>query len=114
MARTITSSQIFMAGPALPKQILTSSKLSRPLGVFCQATMVSMPGRMIFVSGLTARDTNGVVVGVGDIRAQTRQVLENLKAILAEGDATLDDVVTVTVFIRDTSDLKSIHEVRGA
>jgi reactive intermediate/imine deaminase len=68
---------------------------------------------MIFVSGLTSRDQSGDVVGVGDIRAQTRQVLENLNAILAEGGATLEDVVKVSVFIRDMGDFKAIHEIRS-
>jgi 2-iminobutanoate/2-iminopropanoate deaminase len=113
MARIIMSSLTSTEGPALSKQILTSPKLSRPLGVYSQATMVVAPARMIFVSGLISRDETGSVVGPGDIRAQTRQILENLKAILAEGNATLDDVVKVTVFIRDMGDFQAIHEVRG-
>ena len=97
----------------MPKHILTSAKLSPPVGVFSQATMVTRPGRLIFVSGLTARDASGKTIGVGDIRAQTRQVLENMKAMLAEGGATLEDVVKVTVFIRNMADFKAIHEVRA-
>ncbi|HLG72795.1 MAG TPA: RidA family protein [Chloroflexota bacterium] len=97
----------------MSKRILSSPRLSKPVGVFSQATMASTPGRMIFVSGLTARDSTGKVVGVGDAGAQTRQVLENLKAILAEGGATLEDVVRVTVYIRNMADFKAIHEVRG-
>src|SRR5687768_12198641 len=100
MARIIMSNLTSTEGSALSKQILTSPRLSRPLGVYSQATMVVAPARMIFVSGLTPDDETGAVVGPGDIRAQTRQILENLKAILAEGNATLDDVVKVTVFIR--------------
>jgi reactive intermediate/imine deaminase len=75
--------------------------------------MVATPARMIFVSGLISLDETGSVVGPGDIRAQTRQILENLKAILAEGNASLDDVVKVTVFVRDMGDFQAIHEVRG-
>lgn len=97
----------------MSKQILISAKLSRPEGVFSQAVIVSTPGRMIFVSGLTARDESGKVVGVGDVRAQTRQVLENLKFILAEGGASLQDVVKVSVYIRNMADFGAIHEVRA-
>jgi 2-iminobutanoate/2-iminopropanoate deaminase len=96
----------------MAKQVLRSSKLNAPIGVFSQATMATTPGRIIWVSGLTARDASGAVVGVGDVRAQTRQILENLKAILAEGGATLDDVVKVTVFVRNMDDFQAIHEVR--
>ena len=96
----------------MPKQILTSPRLGRPLGAYSQATMVPANGRLIFVSGLVARDAEGATVGPGDIRAQTRFILESLKAILAEGGASLADVVKVTVFIREMADFDAIHEVR--
>ena len=64
------------------------------------------------MSGLTARTAQGIV-GRGDVGAQTRQVLESLKAILAEAGASLEDVVKVTVFIRNMADFKAIHEVRA-
>ena len=98
----------------MPKEIVHSDKLSKPIGVFSQAIKVPAKGHLIFVSGLTARDPLGNVVGRGDVRAQTRQVLENLRAILAEAGATLEDVVKVTVFIRNMErDFKPIHEVRA-
>ena len=46
-------------------------------------------------------------------REQTRYVLENLKTLLAQGGATLDDVVRVVVYIRDMADFRAIHEVRA-
>ena len=54
---------------------------------------------MVFASGQVARDVDGQLVGLGDIRVQTRKTLENLRAVLAEGGATMDDVVKVTVFV---------------
>ena len=42
-------------------------------------------GNMVFVSGQVSRNAQGEIVGVGDIEAQTRQVLENVKAVLAQG-----------------------------
>lgn len=96
------------------KQMIHSAKLSRPVGVFSQAVKVPAAGHLIFVSGLTARDPSGAVVGRGDVRAQTRRILENLRTILAEAGATLADVVKVTVFIRHMEeDFKAIHEVRA-
>jgi len=98
----------------MPKQIVHSDKLSKPIGVFSQAVKVPAKGHLIFVSGLTARDPSGHVVGRGDIRAQTRRTLENLRAVLAEAGATLEDVAKVTVFIRHMErDFKPIHEVRA-
>ena len=98
----------------MAKRIVQSDKLSKPIGVFSQAVKVPASGQLIFVSGLTARDDTGALVGRGDVRAQTRKILENLSAILAEAGATLEDVVKVTVFIRNMDrDFRAIHEVRA-
>ena len=69
---------------------------------------------MVFASGQVARDVDGNLVGPGDIHAQTRQVLRNLQAVLAEGGAALDDVVKVTVFVTNLPEhFAAIHEVRA-
>jgi len=60
-------------------------------------------GAMIFVSGQLARDREGRVVGKGDMAAQTRQVIENIRAILREGGAELRHVVKLTAFMTDMS-----------
>jgi 2-iminobutanoate/2-iminopropanoate deaminase len=52
------------------------------------------------------------VVGEGDITLQTETVLSNLRTILEEAGATLDDVVKVTVFIRHMEEFDQIHAVR--
>lgn len=98
----------------MAKEIIHSDKLSKPIGVFSQAVKVPAKGHIIFVSGLTARDSSGNVVGKGDVKAQTRRTLENLRAVLAEAGAALEDIVKVTVFIRNMErDFKPIHEVRA-
>jgi enamine deaminase RidA (YjgF/YER057c/UK114 family) len=66
----------------------------------------------VFVSGLTARGTDGNIVGEGDIRAQTRQVFENLKRVLAESGATLSDVVRVVQYVRDMADHGGMTEIK--
>ena len=97
----------------MAKQVLRSGKLSPPVGVFSQAIKVPAHGHLIYVSGLTSRAPDGSTHAPGDVREQTRYILENLKTILAEGGATLDDVVRVVVYIRDMGDFKAIHEVRA-
>ncbi len=98
----------------MAKQIVHSAKLARPVGVFSQAVKVPAAGHLVFVSGLVPRPPEGGTVGRGDIRAQTRYVLESLRAVLAEAGGTLEDVVKVTVFIRNMErDFKAIHEVRA-
>jgi enamine deaminase RidA (YjgF/YER057c/UK114 family) len=69
-------------------------------------------GRLLFVSGLTARRADGTIVGEGDIHAQTRQVYENLRLILAEVGGTLDDVVRTTTYLRRMEDQAAMHEVK--
>ena len=69
-------------------------------------------GRLLFVAGQTASDQNGQVVGKGDIRAQTKQVFTNLKAVLEEAGGTLDDLVMTTTYIVDAQYREGYNEVR--
>ena len=69
-------------------------------------------GELLFVSGQLAMDENRQLVGKGDIRAQTKQVLENIKKVLDAAGATFRDIVKVTVFITDMSNFRDIHDIR--
>ena len=60
-------------------------------------------GDTIYVSGQGPLDAEGQLVGAGDMATQARQVFANISAVLAEADATMDDVVKITSFITDTS-----------
>jgi 2-iminobutanoate/2-iminopropanoate deaminase len=97
---------------AMEKRLLQSAKLAKPAGIFSSGVKVPA-GQLIFVSGQVARNAAGETVGRGDIRAQTRQALENVKAVLEAAGATMDDIVKVTVFVTDVSHLTAIHEVRA-
>ena len=68
---------------------------------------------LLFISGVVAFDSQGRVVGKGDIKAQTRQVLENLKDILEAEGATFRDIVKITNFYMDFEDYPKIAEVRS-
>jgi 2-iminobutanoate/2-iminopropanoate deaminase len=57
--------------------------------------------RTIFISGQLARDRHGNAVGKGDMRAQLRQVGENIKAALEAAGATLDNLVKTTTYVTD-------------
>ncbi|NVL92764.1 MAG: RidA family protein [Desulfobacterales bacterium] len=96
-------------------------KESVPFGVamgmkvaFCNAISVhlSQVERLIWVSGQIALDQHGRLIGKGDIEAQTEQCIKNVEAALKKLGGSLDDVVGVTVFVKDISGLKTIHEVR--
>ena len=94
------------------KQQITSKKLRQPNGHFSQATAIAARGKLVFISGMTARKADGTIAGVGDITVQTRQVCENVKAAVEEAGGTLDDVVRVDVYVRNMEHFDAIHKVR--
>lgn len=94
------------------KQQITSDKLAKPNGHFSQATTVEAKGKLVFISGMTARRADGSIAGIGDIEAQTRQVCDNLKAAAEAAGGSLDDVVRVDVYVRNIEHFATIHKVR--
>ncbi len=80
--------------------------------VFAYSHAVRM-GDLIFVAGEVPRDRNGALVGKGDVRAQTEQVFENLKAVLEAAGSGLDKVGKVTVFTTSLEYRPIIHEIRS-
>jgi enamine deaminase RidA (YjgF/YER057c/UK114 family) len=69
-------------------------------------------GGLIFVSGQIAFDSNGSVVGAGDLEAQARQVFRNLGAVLEAAGASFADVLKLTYFVRDIEAIGVIRAVR--
>lgn len=68
--------------------------------------------RLVFISGQIAFDEGGNFIGRGNIEAQTRQVLKNIQRHLEKLGGQMNDVVQVTVFVKDMSGLEKIHQVR--
>lgn len=97
----------------MAKTQLSTDKLREPSGVFSQATTIEATGKLVFVSGMTARRPDGSIAGIGDIEAQTRQVIENIKSAMEEAGGTLDDVCRVDVYIRNMEHFDLIHKVRS-
>lgn len=93
-------------------EAVETGELAPPNGHFSQATVAPASGRLVFVSGMTARAPDGRVVGVGDVREQTRQVCRNLEAAMRAAGGTLADVVRLDVYVRDIRHFEAIHEVR--
>lgn len=96
----------------MPKREVTSDSIRKPIGVFSQATVVEARGRLVFISGMTARRADGSIGGIGNIEVQTRQVCENIKAAVEGAGGTLDDVCRVDVFVRNMEHFDTIHKVR--
>ena len=56
----------------MAKREVKTDKIRTPSGVFSQATVIEAQGRLVFISGMTARRPDGTIAGVGDITAQTQ------------------------------------------
>jgi len=81
---------------------------------FCNAIAFDLTDvkRLVYVSGQLATDEHNQLVGVGDVGAQTEQVLKNIQRSLEQLGCSLAGVVQLTVFVKDMSGLREIHEVR--
>jgi 2-iminobutanoate/2-iminopropanoate deaminase len=69
-------------------------------------------GDLIFVSGCVSADSEGNIVGEGDLAVQTRQTIENLRMVLQASGAELKDVLKTTVFMLDISQRGLTHDIR--
>lgn len=94
------------------KQQITTDKLAVPNGHFSQATTIEARGKLVFISGMTARTRDGSIAGIGDIEVQTRQVCDNVQAAVEAAGGTLDDIVRVDVHVRNIEHFPIIHKVR--
>jgi len=80
---------------------------ARPRGRFPH---IRRAGDFLFVSGTSSRQPDDTIEGVGDICAQTRAVLTNIRDILRSMDADLSDVVEVTSYLVDMNDFAGYNE----
>jgi reactive intermediate/imine deaminase len=83
--------------------------LAEPISHFTDAVQA---GGLLFVSGIVPVDGAGRLVGGEDVVAQTRQVFENMRAVLEAGGCGFEDVVKVTVYLTDIDDRPLINPLR--
>jgi reactive intermediate/imine deaminase len=96
----------------MAKQQVTTSRVREPMGHFSQAIAIEAKGKLVFISGMTARRPDGSIAGIGDVEAQTRQVCENLKAAVEAAGGTMEDICRVDVYVRNIEHFDKIHKVR--
>ena len=90
------------------KEIITTDNAPAAIGPYSQAVKA---GNLLITSGQIALDPeSGEIVGT-EIETQTRQVMENLKAVLAGGGAPLDKVIKTTCFLNDMNDFAAFNQV---
>ncbi len=70
-------------------------------------------GNMIFLRGQVGSDFEGNVIGVGDPAAQTEQAMRNVKQLLEEAGASLDDICKITVYVTDRAYREEVYQVIG-
>ena len=92
----------------MEKSVISTNNAPAAIGPYSQAIKV---GNLVFISGqIPIIPATGEILG-GDIKLQTRQVLENLKNILEAAGSSLDNVVKTTVFMKDLNDYTAINDV---
>jgi reactive intermediate/imine deaminase len=96
----------------MAKQQVTTGKVREPMGHFSQAIAMEARGKLVFISGMTARRPDGTIAGIGDVEAQTRQVCENIKSAVEAAGGTMDDICRVDVYVRNIEHFDKIHKVR--
>jgi 2-iminobutanoate/2-iminopropanoate deaminase len=90
------------------KEVIYTEAAPKPIGPYSQAVKV---GNMLFVSGQIPIDPKTGEVVKGGIKEQTRQVLENIKAVLEAAGYTLNDVAMTFVFLADMNMFPEFNEV---
>ena len=93
-------------------QAFNAPGVVKPFGIFSSAAW-QPEGKVLHISGHVSQDMDGNTVGVGDITAQTRQVLDNISKVIEGVGGRMSDIVKVTVFVTDMSMLDEIHRVRS-
>jgi 2-iminobutanoate/2-iminopropanoate deaminase len=93
----------------MSREEIRVDSLAEPISHFTDAVRA---GGFLYVSGIVAVDRDGRLVGADDVVAQTRQVLENMRAVLEAGGCGFEDVVKVTIFLTDIDDRPLINPLR--
>ena len=92
------------------KKIVTTSKAPAPIGPYNQAIL---SGNTLYTSGQIAINPSTGELILGDISSETKQVMENMKEVLAAAEMTFENVVKTSIFIADMNDFTKINEVYG-
>jgi 2-iminobutanoate/2-iminopropanoate deaminase len=92
------------------KKIINTNKAPAPIGPYNQAILA---GDTLYTSGQIAIDPLTGELVIDTIEIETQQVMENLKAVLAEADMTFENVIKSSIFISNMNDFSKINTVYG-
>lgn len=91
-------------------KIINSNKAPGAIGPYSQGVVC---GDFLFASGSIPLNEKGEFIGENDIKAQTKQVLKNMSAILKEEGLDFKDIIKTTIFITDMSNFSALNEIYG-
>jgi 2-iminobutanoate/2-iminopropanoate deaminase len=94
------------------RQALHTDSAPKAIGPYSQG-IEAAGQRFLFLSGQIPLDPQTGELVPGDIAAQTERVIQNLKAVLSSGGATLDNIVRCTIFLTDLGDFAKVNDVYG-
>ena len=111
MNKLLTVLLVFFAACANAQDIerINPSGMTQPTSY----THVVRWDRILFIAGQVSTDGDGNVIGAGDMRAQVRQVHENLKAVLASQGADFGDVTKITIYTTDIDAFRESADIRA-
>ena len=93
------------------KKIITSSNAPAPIGPYSHGVLKN---NMLFVSGQVGKHPQTGELMLADIKTETKQVMENIKGILAEAGMNFSNVCKTTIFLTDLNNFASVNEVYGS
>jgi 2-iminobutanoate/2-iminopropanoate deaminase len=90
------------------KKVIQTDKAPKAIGPYSQAIQA---GNFLFLSGQIPLDPKTGELVKGDIRQQTKQVLENIKGVMESQGLGMEDIVKVTIFLKDIGNFNQVNEV---
>jgi len=93
------------------KKIITSKNAPAPIGPYSHGVLM---GNTLFVSGQVGKNPKTGELMLSDIKTETTQVMENVKAILAEAGMDFSNICKTTIFLTDMNDFAFVNEVYGS
>ena len=92
----------------MQKKIIATNKAPQAIGPYSQAVRFN---NLLFISGQIPIEPGSGAILAGNIKEQTKQILENLNSILTAGESSLNNVLRVTIFLTNLEDYAAVNEV---